>query len=108
MFETMGVLREDLKCESGLLASGSKLSDRKKFVVGDLLSREPEIIGGEMEASGVASACERKKTPWIIVKAICDWGYDKQTPEKVENQKAASNNAMSLIIDVLQLINQGT
>lgn len=42
--------------------------------------------GGEMEGMGIASACEDKQKPWIIVKAICDFadGNKGDTPEEEE------------------------
>ena len=82
------------------MASGGKLSDRVAFV--DYLKEfEPEIIGGEMEAAGVAAACDRARKDWIIVKGICDWGYDKSTPNKDANQRLAASN----IYEVLQRLN---
>jgi nucleoside phosphorylase len=57
----------------GTILSGEKLVDNADEKA-ELFSRFPTAIGGEMEGAGFASAAERKKCEWIVVKAICDWG----------------------------------
>jgi len=56
----------------GLVLSGEKLIDDEEFVR-ELLSREPEAIGGEMEGEGLYVSCLTAKKDWILVKAVCDW-----------------------------------
>ena len=105
MFDIAKTKYPKISYQSGLVASGGKLSDRKIFI-DYLKSHEPEIIGGEMEAAGVAAACDRARTDWIIVKGICDWGYNKNNSErdKDQDQKTAARNAMTLVKEVLLLI----
>lgn len=59
----------------GPLLSGEKLIDDLEFKT-DLFLEYPEAIGGEMEAAGVAGASDQiqTQTPWIVVKAVSDWG----------------------------------
>jgi nucleoside phosphorylase len=83
----------------GLLASGEKLVNSKEFL-NDLKIREPEIIGGEMEASGLVSVCIDKKIEWLVVKAICDWGYRKDD----NGQQLAAHNAFDFIMYTLKKI----
>lgn len=77
----------------GNIASGDKLIDCKCFKdtlpVGD-----STIIGGEMEGRGLYSACRRNDlSEWIIIKAICDWGYNKQNRRKEQWQQLAASSA---------------
>lgn len=75
------------KVHFGLIASGEKLINSPEMMR-NLREREPELIGGDMEAAGLASVCEEKKVEWIFAKAICDWGMNK---ENFEQDKAAEN-----------------
>lgn len=83
----------------GLLASGEKLVNSKEFLE-SLKSQEAEVIGGEMEAAGLASVCNEKNIEWIVVKAICDWGYEKDD----NGQKLAAHNAFDFIMYNLKKI----
>lgn len=83
----------------GLIASGAKLVDDKKYVT-YLCDVEPNTLAGEMEGSGIAAACTREKVDWIMIKSICDWGFDKNK----EHQLTAAKNSVSFLIE---LINNG-
>lgn len=100
-FEIVAALDQSISIHFGLIASGSLLLNSKNEVE-RLLSVQPEIIGGEMEIAGVASACERRSKKWIMVKGICDWGYDKASEKKDEYQKQAACNAAHILIKMLQ------
>lgn len=80
----------------GLMASGEKLVNSPDEIE-NLRNLEPEIIGGDMEAAGVASVCNEKKLDWIVIKAICDWGKDK----KDDYQQTAADNASRFLVDGL-------
>ena len=83
----------------GAILSGEKLVDNAQKKA-DLFSRFPTAIGGEMEGAGFASAAERKKCEWIIVKAICDWGDGTK-------QKHHQGFAAAASIDLLEhVLNQ--
>jgi len=79
----------------GAILTGSKLINNLGFknkLLNDFKSYSP--IGGEMEAYGIYSLCRLHSiTEWIIVKAICDWAYDKDT-NKEEFQQMASRAAV--------------
>ena len=47
-----------------------------------------------MEAAGLVSVCEDEKIEWIVVKAISDWGVNKND----EDQKRAAENAFDFIM----------
>lgn len=85
----------------GTVLSGEKLLDDKEYR-DKLCSLYPEAIGGEMEGAGLASVAKAHNLyEWIIVKGICDWGYDKQSAEKDLYQEIAMKSAVSLCETVL-------
>jgi nucleoside phosphorylase len=79
----------------GNILTGSKLIDEYEFRQKLLEAfKDEKPIGGEMEAYGIFSICKACSIPeWIIVKAICDWGYCKNI-DKDKNQKLAARIVM--------------
>jgi nucleoside phosphorylase len=84
---------------NGLILSGQKLSDSKPFAL-SLKERFPDAIAGEMEAVGVMSSAQRNSIEWIVIKSICDWGYDK----KKDDQELAAKNAAKFAVKVVDFI----
>lgn len=76
----------------GLLLSGEALVDNLEFR-SQLLVREPEAIGGEMEGAGLYAAAWDTQTPWIVVKSICDWGDGQKSQGETDNQSIAAESA---------------
>lgn len=77
----------------GEYISGEKLVDNINLRT-KLLSEKPEAKAGEMEGNGLVAACEEKNIPWILVKAICDFGDgDKGKGKKTKQAIAASSSA---------------
>lgn len=103
-FELINTEELQIRIFFGLIASGSKLLNNKSEV-GLLKDKQPELIGGDMEIAGVASSCERSNTKWIMIKGICDWGFNKETEKKEEHQKTAASNAAKIIIKMLKMYN---
>jgi nucleoside phosphorylase len=81
----------------GQMLSGEKLIDNAEAKA-SLFRRYPEAIGGEMEGAGVWSAAELNMMPWIVVKAICDWGDGTKNSK---HQPLAAAAAASLVHYVL-------
>jgi WD40 repeat protein/nucleoside phosphorylase len=86
----------------GGILSGDKLVDdvlfRDKLVN---LAGPQRVVGGEMEAAGLHTALRHSDTPWIVIKAICDWGDgNKNNPNKEHDQKTAAANA-ALVVKAL-------
>ena len=100
MFEVVCAASMNSIAKYGMVASGSDLLDNENYV-DDLKKEHPELIGGDMESAGMAAACDRKKVDWIMVKGICDWGYDKNSHKK-EYQVLAANNSMDTIVLLLK------
>lgn len=83
--------------EFGPILSGDKVVDDSEFKK-QLFDQYPRAIGGEMEGRGAYAAARRKAAnEWLVVKAICDWGENKQNPDKEADQVAAARSAASLV-----------
>lgn len=112
-----------------LLTGGTVLSDtaEKLKLMEAAADRDySNIVGGEMEATGIYYACQVYKDrniPFIVIKGICDWGAEKNGWEKVVGSQAreyrikdcvqayACNNAydtMSFILSQLPFNNSAT
>lgn len=63
----------------------------------EVLKAFPKAMGGEMEAQGIARWAAELKTDWIMFKGICDWGANKDNPNKEADQKLAAARAASLL-----------
>jgi nucleoside phosphorylase len=88
----------------GLVLSGQKLVDNIDYR--DSLKRmHGEAVGGEMEGSGLYVSATQGKVDWIVVKAICDWGHDKQHSQKDQWQILASKNAAQVIKTAIDMGN---
>lgn len=86
----------------GAVLTGSRLVNNYEFrmqLLSDFADNKP--IGGEMEAQGIYSVSRLHGiSEWIIVKGICDWGYNKDNPNKESDQKAAANAAVDYCFHV--------
>lgn len=92
---------ECVKVEVCPIVTGEKLVDRLEYR--EELAREyPDARGGEMEGQGLATACERLKKPWILVKSICDFADGNKGENKHEKQDSAANLAFSLCRKVFE------
>ena len=84
------------KLHFGLVLSGQKLVDNLDYRE-SLKELFPDAIGGEMEGSGVFVSATASKVDWIILKAICDWGFHKNHTEKDAWQRFAAKNAARVL-----------
>lgn len=87
----------------GLMLSGEKLVDNVDFREQLKTISGGEAIGGEMEGIGLVVATAEKPTPWVLVKAICDWADGKKSEQKRDRQSVAARNAVSLVFRALQI-----
>lgn len=99
-FDNSSLRFNKVDIELGFMISGDVLSDDKEFV-DELISIFPEAIGSEMEGTGLQSSCHREGIEWILIKGICDWGFNKQNQNKQENQKIAIKNVCEYLIFTL-------
>lgn len=83
----------------GLLLSAQTLVDSKDRR--DELKREhSRALGGEMEAQGLYAAAADAGVPWIVVKAISDWGVERRAHYA---PKEAAANAASFVAHAVSL-----
>ena len=52
-----------------------------------------------MEGRGMVNAAFNRKCDWLLIKAICDWGYDKNAVPgaKERDQQIAARNAADFV-----------
>jgi nucleoside phosphorylase len=81
----------------GAILTGSILINNYEYrtkLLNDFSMYNP--IGGEMEAYGIYSVCRTHGvTEWIIIKGICDWGYEKNNPNKEHDQFESAKAAVN-------------
>jgi nucleoside phosphorylase len=80
----------------GIIASGEKLVDSAGFVK-NIKTQKSQLVGGDMEGSGISAVCQREKTNWIMIKAICDWGNNKSKGFQAESAKLAASYCIRVI-----------
>lgn len=85
---------EGVPIRFGLIMTNDVLVDDVSYVE-ELRRRFPDAIGGEMEGCGLLANYQR---PWILVKAVCDFGHDKGD----EYQGDAAMNAIEYVDFVLR------
>lgn len=72
---------------SGTVLSGGSVVDEVEQKVKLLTAAEnrgiDDVVGGEMEGSGIYFACDREKIPCIVIKGICDWGVNKNAWDEI-------------------------
>jgi len=98
-FRALGEQRPE-RTQSGPLLSDHVLVDNRDFR-DELVRRFPQAIGGEMEGYGVFTAARGRNRPWVLVKAVCDWGDGKKAVDKGERQRAAARAAVERLFDYL-------
>jgi len=89
--------RSRVQIRPGAVLTGEKVVDNPR-VKSQLFKLFPHAIGGEMEGAGLFAAAARRSTPWMLAKAICDWG-DGTKNDKFQRRAAAA--AASLLHHVL-------
>lgn len=92
-FSTAFVYWNKTKVHTGLIVTSDVLVNKFEFQQ-NLIERYPDAIGGEMEGCGFLANYQH---PWILVKAICDFGYDKSN----DYQEDAAMNAIEFVDFVL-------
>jgi len=80
----------------GPILSGEEVID-SPIRKAELLDTFPAAIGGEMEGSGIAAVANYNRTPWILVKAICDWA-DGNKANKYQPLAAAAAADLTVVL----------
>lgn len=69
-----------------LLSGGSVLSNEEKIsklVTAAKKIGQENVIGGDMEGSGIYSECKKANIPCVVIKGICDWAAEKNAWDKI-------------------------
>lgn len=82
----------------GLVLTGNTMVNSPDTVA-QLKQFEPEAIGYEMEAGGLYATCYKRKTDWLVIKGICDWGHDKSD----DFQREAARRAVEFFTHMLAI-----
>lgn len=88
----------------GLMLSGPALVDHQGFK--DAIVAMPEAkgaLGGEMEGEGLVAAAARRRCPWLMVKAVCDFADGLKGKDKTERQEAAAMAAARFAVRTAEL-----
>lgn len=84
---------------AGQFICGEMLLNDKPYKL-SLMQRYKEAIGGDMESFTFATTAKKNNiNNWIVIKGICDWGYDKGQ-DKDRKQKIAMTSVMSLCKEI--------
>ena len=103
LLQATATLWKDARVTAGVILSGDKLVDNFDYREQLKAFAEGEAIGGEMEATGLILATAETSTPWVVVKAICDWADGKKAHRKKSRQEIAAKNAASFVFSALQV-----
>jgi nucleoside phosphorylase len=103
LFKSVDISWEKARVRFGTVLTGENLLDNIDYR-NQLLSFEPEAIGGEMEGAGLYVACQDKKVDWILVKGICDWADGEKGQDKESRQKTAASNAAAFVVHTLKFV----
>ena len=76
----------------GEYVSGEQLVDNLE-ARNKLHAETPEANAGEMEGNGLVASCVNGHKPWVLVKAICDYGDGNKGKDKNQHQAIAAASA---------------
>lgn len=89
----------------GVLLAGAKrvesLRFRDELVKHRVPPSDDPVVGGEMEAAGIAAAC-RAPVEWIVVKGISDFGTKKSRRKISKTRTPAARAAAECVLDALE------
>ncbi len=90
------------KVHVGTILTGEELIDDKIYkekLIEAFSTADQDIIGGEMEAVGLASAMlYHSNINWLVIKAISDWADGAKNKNKTKYQKEAAQNAVDFCV----------
>ena len=91
-WEYIGSDNQNKNLVFGEYVSGEQLVDNLE-ARNKLLTETPEAKAGEMEGNGLVASCVNSRKPWILVKAICDYGDGNKGKDKKQRQAIAAASA---------------
>jgi nucleoside phosphorylase len=88
-----------------LLAGGARIESAafREHLAARVPVTEAPIVGGEMEAAGVAAVCADELSGWIAVKGISDFATAESRAKIETSRVIAARNAAEFTLDVLRM-----
>lgn len=86
----------DLPYHLGLIVSGDQFVTKDSDAFKRIQAKFSSAIAVDMEAASIACVCEKKKTPWIILRSLSDVTHneDNHTDFETYLAKASANSAL--------------
>jgi nucleoside phosphorylase len=66
-----------------------------------LRAEHPDAIGAEMEGAGFYAAARAGRVESVLIKAICDWGHDRDPATLEEAKRTASRNSAEFVLHLV-------
>jgi adenosylhomocysteine nucleosidase len=87
-----------------LLAGGARIESRafRAELVARVGDGDPPVVGGEMEAAGIAAACAATNAEWIVVKAVSDFATRESRLRIAEHRDKAASAAALFVLETLR------
>ncbi len=87
-----------------LLAGGARIESKRfrEHLCERVGTTEVKVIGGEMEAAGVAAACAASGGSWALVKAVSDFATVESRARIHETREVAAASAADFTLATLQ------
>lgn len=92
--------RPEVPVEVGPMLSWGKLVNHEP-TVRRLRDEHPDAIGAEMEGAGFYAAARAGRVESVLIKAICDWGYDREPTTLEAAKRVASRNSAEFVLHLV-------
>lgn len=86
-----------------LLAGGARIESRafREHLRERVTDEGAMVVGGEMEAAGIAAACAAAKAEWVVVKAVSDFATKESRERIADTRDTAASRAAKFTLDTL-------
>lgn len=106
VFKSKFQIEEDIVCSlNNQIKTGTMISSEKLYSStekrDEIIKKYPNIIGGEMEGFGCIPNFEKNFIPWLILKAVSDFGDNDYN---MDMQDEMAQNAVNQIASIIQII----
>ncbi|APW65292.1 hypothetical protein LPB137_05230 [Poseidonibacter parvus] len=106
VFKSKFQIEEDIVCSlNNQIKTGKMVSTEKLFSStgkrDEIIKKYPDIVGGEMEGFGCIPNFQKNSIPWLILKAVSDFGDNDYN---MNIQAEMAQNAVNQITSIIQII----
>lgn len=88
----------ELRVHDGSIVSGNRLLRDSGYLADVADTKDEKCRGGEMEAAGFVRACDVQHVPWLIVRAISDFGDPRKDDSFQRLAAYAAATALRLLL----------